>query len=90
MVLGFGVRTDQEPGPTRARTAEHIADTVNRRVEACVRETPGEPAARLDVLRRKRRPVHARLVGAELSQAPKVGEQSGAVDLRHWRWLNSG
>ena len=90
MVLGFGVRAKQELGPGRARAAEHVANSVDRRFEACVRETPGEPAARLDVLRRKRRSMHAALVSAELGQAAEVGEQSGAVDLRHWRSLSLG
>ncbi len=85
MVLGFAVRTDQELRPCRAGTAEHIADSVDLRIEPGFRETPGEPASRLDVLRRKRRTVHAALISAELSEAAKVGEQSAAVDLRHRR-----
>jgi hypothetical protein len=66
-----------------ARTAEHVADSVDRRFKPRVRETSDEPAARLDVLRRKRRPVHAALVSAELGEAAQVGEQSATIDLRH-------
>ena len=83
MVLRFGVRTEQDFKSGHARTAEHIADSVDRRFEPGFRETSGEPAARLDVLWRKRRPMHAAFVSAELGQAVEVGEQSGAVDLRH-------
>ena len=74
MVLRFGVRTEQELKSGRARTAEHVADSIDRRFEPRLRETSGELAARLDVLRRERRPVHATLVSAELGQATEVGK----------------
>jgi hypothetical protein len=74
MVLRLGVRTEQELKSGHARTAEHVADSIDRRFERGFRETSGEPAARLDVLWRKRRPVHATLVSAELGQAAEVGK----------------
>ena len=83
VVLGFGVRTDQELRSGHARTAEHVADSVDRRFKPGLRETSGEPAARINVLRGKRRPVHAALVSAELGEAAQVRKQSAAVDLRH-------
>src|SRR5580704_7807270 len=83
MVLRFSVRADQQLGSGSARAAEHVADSVDRRFEACVGEAPGEPAARLDVLWRKRWPMHAAFVSAKLGQAAEVSKQSDAVDLRH-------
>src|SRR5580698_6609218 len=90
MVLGLGVRADQELGASLSRTAEHVADPVDRRFEPGLSETAGEPAARFDILRRQRRSMHAAFVSAELGETAEVGEQSVAIDLRHLAVAQSG
>src|SRR5882757_4781149 len=70
----------------RAR-AEHVADAVDRRGEACLGQMLREPVERAQMRFRKCRLVHTGLVGADGPQRVEVGEHTlaieAAVDTRH-------
>jgi hypothetical protein len=83
LVLRLDVRAGEELATARAGKAEHVADPVDRRLEAGPFHALDEPLARLHVLGRKRRPMHAGLMGADLAQFVEVAQQAIGIDGRH-------
>ena len=78
------MRADQEP-PLGLRIApDDIADAVDQRVEPGLAKLPSQPVPRLDIDRRIGRPVHTRLVAAEIGQPFQIGDDALSVDPRHF------
>ena len=83
MILGFEMRAGEHLAAGRARAAEHIADAVDRRLEAGLRHAFGQPLARHDVFGREGRTMDAGLVGAEGAQRVQIAEHAVRIDRRH-------
>ena len=83
MVLAFDMRAGEKMRTARAAVADHGADAVDARVQPGLFEPVAKPMARLDVLRREGRAMHAGLVSAEGRQRAEVAKDAVGIDGRH-------
>ena len=82
--LRLDMAAEQQLRPVAARTADDVADAVDLRLQPGLGHPRGQPMARLHVLRRISRPMHAGLVFADLAQRVEIAKQPVAVDAcRH-------
>ncbi len=80
MRLRLDMAAEQQLRAIAARAAEDIADAVDLGLQPGLGQTCRQPMARLHVLRRICRPMHAGLVFADLAQRVEVAQQPVAVD----------
>ena len=83
MVLAFDMRAGEKMRTACAAVADHGADAVDARVQPGLVEPVAKPMARLDVLRREGRAMHAGLVSAEGRQRAEVAKDAVGIDGRH-------
>src|SRR2546423_4354509 len=83
MVLRFQMRAGKDFAAARPALSQNIADAIDRRLEAGLGAPLREPLPRCDVFGRKRRAVHASLVGAEGAQLIEIAEQAVGLDGGH-------
>ena len=69
-------------GALAPRTTDDVADAVDRRIQPASLHPRHQPVARLHILRRIGRPMHAGLVFTDLAQRVEVAQQPLAIDAR--------
>jgi hypothetical protein len=83
MVLRFQMAPEQQPRPSSTGTPDNVTDSIELRFQSSFTHSLNQPMARLHILRRVGRPMHAGLVPAYSSQIPKIFEKPIAVDAGH-------
>ena len=80
LVLGFQMAADQQMRAAALVAAEHVADAVDRRIEADGRHFPHQPAPAVHIVPAEGGAMHAGAERAELAQRIEVLQEARGID----------